>query len=43
MFFRFFNILAIFQSYINKIFIQKLDILIIKYLDNILIYIENQN
>ena len=30
-----------FQKYINKIFAEKLDIFIIVYLDNILIYIEN--
>ena len=31
------NILAIFQSYINKILTEKLDVFIIVYLDNILI------
>ena len=35
------NILAIFQKYVNKILAKKLDIFIIVYLDNILIYIEN--
>ena len=32
---------ASFQEYINKIFAEKLDIFIIIYLDNILIYIDN--
>ena len=41
MFFSFFNTLVIFQEYINKIFSKKLDIFIIIYLDNILIYIKN--
>ena len=41
MFFGFSNTLAIFQGYINKILIEKLDIFIIVYLDNILIYIKN--
>lgn len=35
------NILVSFYSYINKIFIKKLDIFVIQYLDNILIYIED--
>lgn len=39
-FFRFFNTPTSFQAYINKIFIKKLDIFIIVYLDNILIYIK---
>ena len=43
MFFRFSNILAIFKKYINKIFVKKLDIFIIIYLNNILIYIKNLN
>ncbi len=30
-----------FQGYINKIFTEKLDIFVIVYLDNILIYIED--
>ena len=32
---------ASFQGYINKIFVEKLEIFIIVYLDDILIYIEN--
>lgn len=38
MFFDFSNILASFQSYINKIFAKKLDIFVVVYLDDILIY-----
>ena len=38
MLFGFFNSLAIFQEYINKIIAKKLDIFIIVFLDNILIY-----
>ena len=41
MFFGLFNTLAIFQEYVNKILAEKLDIFVIIYLDNILIYIEN--
>ena len=41
MFFGFFNALANFQRYINKILAEKLDIIIILYLDNILIYTKN--
>lgn len=40
MFFELFNTLANFQSYVNKIFIKKLDIVVIVYLDNIMIYIK---
>ena len=36
------NALACFQGYINKIFVEKLDIFIIVYLDNILIYTEDE-
>ena len=36
--FGFSNALAIFQGYINKILAEKLDVFIIIYLDNILIY-----
>ena len=36
--FRLINALVSFQEYINKIFAQKLDIFVIMYLDNILIY-----
>ena len=32
-----------FQCYINKILAKKLDIYIIKYIDNILIYTKDQN
>ena len=35
------NISAIFQGYMNKILAKKLDIFIIIYLDNILIYIKD--
>ena len=35
------NATASFQGYINKIFTKKLDIFIIVYLDNILIYTDN--
>ena len=38
MLFGFFNTLASFQSYVNKILVEKLDIFIIIYLNNILIY-----
>ena len=35
------HILASFQNYINKLLAEKLDIFVIIYLDNILIYIKN--
>ena len=35
------NALAIFQRYINKILAEKLDVFVIIYLDNILIYTED--
>ena len=35
------NVPASFQGYINKIFVKKLDIFIIVYLDNILIYTDD--
>ena len=35
------NALATFQEYINKILAEKLDIFVIVYLDDILIYTEN--
>ena len=35
------NALATFQGYVNKILAEKLDVFIIVYLDDILIYIEN--
>lgn len=36
-----FNAPASFQDYINKIFAEKLDIFVIMYMDDILIYIED--
>ena len=36
------NVLATYQSYINKILVEKLYIFIIVYLDNIFIYIESK-
>ena len=39
--FSFFNALATFQEYINKILAEKLDIFVIIYLDDILIYIKD--
>ena len=41
MFFGLFNALITFQDYINKILAEKLDIFVIVYLDNILIYIKD--
>ena len=41
MLFGLFNALASFQSYINIIFTEKLDIFVIVYLDDILVYIED--
>ena len=41
MLFGLFNAPATFQKYINKILAQKLDVFVIVYLDNILIYIKN--
>ncbi len=35
------NIPVSFQSYINKILAKKLDIFVVVYLDNILVYIED--
>ncbi len=35
------NVLASFQNYINKILAEKLDIFVVVYIDNILIYTEN--
>ncbi len=35
------NTPASFEGYINKIFPEKLDIFVVEYLDDILIYIEN--
>ena len=42
MFFGLINILAIFQDYVNKILVKKLNIFIIIYLNNILIHISNE-
>lgn len=39
--FRLSNVQASFQDYINKIFAVNLDIFVIVYLDNILLYIED--
>ncbi len=36
------NVLATFQGYINKILAKKLDVFVIVYLDDILIYNENE-
>lgn len=36
------NVPASFQKYINKIFVKKLDIFVIEYLDNIIIYIDDE-
>lgn len=41
MFFGLSNAAASFQRYINKIFAEKLDVFVIVYLNNILIYIED--
>lgn len=41
MLFGFSNIPATFQGYIKKIFVEKLDIFAVIYLNDILIYIEN--
>ena len=41
MHFGFSNAPAIYQGYVNKILVEKLDIFIIIYLDDILIYIED--
>ena len=36
------NTLVTFQGYINKIFVEKIDIFIIVYLDNIFIYMKSK-
>ena len=43
MFFALFNASASFQSYVNKVLAKKLDVFVIVYLDDILIYIKNVN
>ena len=43
MFFKLLNILITLQRYVNKILVKKLDIFIIVYLNNILIYIKDLN
>ncbi len=40
--FRLTNAPATFQSYINKILVEKLDVFVIVYLDDILIYTESE-
>ena len=40
--FRLSNVPASFQSYINKVLVEKLDIFVIIYLDDIFIYTEDQ-
>ena len=41
MFFSLFNALASFQGYVNKILAEKLDVFIIMYLNDILVYTKN--
>ena len=41
--FKLFNALASFQGYINKILVEKLNVFVIVYLDDIRIYIEDEN
>ena len=36
------NVLATFQGYINKILVEKLDVFVLVYLDDILIYTESE-
>ncbi len=43
MFFRFFNLLASFQGYINKVLAKKPEIFVIIYLNNILIYTKDSS
>ena len=43
MLFSLFNTSASFQGYVNKILAEKLDIFVIVYLNNILIYIKDAN
>ena len=42
MFFGLTNALAMFKGYINKILVEKLDVFVIVYLDDILIYTKNK-
>lgn len=42
MLFRLIKTLATFQKYINKILVEKLDVFVIVYLDNIVIYTKNK-
>ncbi len=42
MFFRLTNIPATFQEYINKILVKKLNIFLIIYIDDIIVYIKNK-
>ena len=37
------NVLAMFQGYINKILVEKLNVFVIVYLDDIFIYIKSEN
>lgn len=37
------NVLASLQKYVNKIFVNKLDIFVIVYFDNSLVYIKNSS
>ena len=43
MFFGLSNTLASFQSYINKILAEKLDVFVIVFINNILIYIKDES
>ena len=42
MLFRLFNVLATFQAYINEVLAGLVDVIYIVYLDNILIYLEDE-
>lgn len=41
MFFGLFNATASFQAYVNKILVKKLNVFVVMYLDDILIYIKD--
>ena len=43
MLFRLTNILVTFQNYINKILVEKLNVFVIVYLDNIFIYTKSKD